>query len=68
MTATSEQFREHIEQLERLAISGDELAIRSLSCMALLVNGWRYGDPDPTDPAPDGGGEIITLDDFRRAA
>lgn len=66
--STSEQFRDHIEALERLAMARDELATRSLACMALLANGWRYGDPDPTDPSPDGGGEIITLDDFRRAA
>jgi hypothetical protein len=68
MNSLSEHFFDHIEALERLALAGDELATRSLACMALLIEGWRYGDPDPVDSPPDGGGEVINLDLWRNAA
>jgi len=65
---TSEHFKAHILVLEAKALSGDEFAAQSLSAMALLVSGWRYGDPDPVDTPPDGGGEVVNLDYFRRIA
>ncbi len=65
--SVSEHFREHINELERRAASGDEFAVRSLCCLALVLDGWRYGDPDPDDPGdgPDGGEEIIDLSAYR---
>jgi hypothetical protein len=51
---TEAAFVAHVKDLERMAIEGDERAVKSLACMALLVEGWR-----PTDP--DGGGEVIDL-------
>ena len=63
---TSEAYRAHVELLQDLAEQGDETAAKSLACLALLSEGWRYGDPDPL--APDdgpGGGEVIP---FPRAA
>ena len=62
---TSELFKAHIDELERMAEADDWFAAKSLACMALLIDGWRYGDPDPVDP-PDGGGEIIDLSAYRR--
>jgi len=63
----SEAFRDHVEELERRAIYGDGFAAKSLDAIALVVTGWRYGDPDPSDD-PDGGGcEIIDLNERRGA-
>jgi hypothetical protein len=65
MSETSRLYREHVERLMALCESGDENAARSLACLALVCEGWRYGDPDPTDP-PDGGGcEVIDLTAYR---
>lgn len=56
--STSELFKEHIDELLRLAEENEDLMARkSLACMSLLAEGWRFGDPDPVDPGPDGGGE-----------
>lgn len=68
----SEHYKAHVEYLEALATAGDEMAMRSLACLSLLAEGWRYGDPDPVDGGPDGDGglpldnEVIVP--FRRAA
>lgn len=62
----SEAFRKHIEELESRAIYGDMFAAQSLDAIALVVTGWRYGDPDPTDD-PDGGGEVVDLVQYRKA-
>lgn len=67
----SELYREHVEELELRALAGDDFAIRSLACMALLARGWRYGNPDLTETPPDdgGGGEnVFVLADYRQAA
>ena len=53
--STSELFKEHVDTLLALAESDDLMARKSLACLSLLAEGWRYGDPDPVDP-PDGGG------------
>lgn len=63
----SEAFRNHVEELERRALFGDIFAAQSLDAIALVVTGWRYGDPDPTDD-PDGGGEVVDMAQYRRAA
>jgi hypothetical protein len=63
----SELFKGHVDELLRRANSGDEFAGKSLACLSLLTDGWRYGDPDPTDPPPDGGGEpVIDLSAYRK--
>ena len=58
---TNAAFVTHVKDLERLAIGGDEHAVRSLACMALLVEGWRPSDPD-------GGGEVIDLTPYLKMA
>ena len=62
---TSITFKAHIDELRQRAELGDQLAIRSLACIALVIEGWRYGDADPPDPPPDGGGEPIDLAAYR---
>jgi hypothetical protein len=57
---TNAAFTAHVRKLERMAISGDEDAAKSLACMALLAEGCL-----PTDP---GDGEIIDLRQYRMAA
>lgn len=67
----SEIMRRHVAYLEELAASGDEMAMRTLGCMALLAQGWNYGDPDPVDGGPDGDGGLPIPDNIiplRRAA
>jgi hypothetical protein len=49
-------------------MDGDMLALRSLTCLALLATGWRYGDSDPSDDDGPGGGEVVWLDAFRKIA
>lgn len=64
MGETSRLYREHVERLLAAAEDGDETAARSLACLALVCEGWRYGDPDPTEP-PDGGCDVINLSAWR---
>ena len=67
----SDHYREHVEMLEKLADAGDEIAAKSLACIALVCEGWRYGDPDPDDGNPDDdGGQPLPCNviEFRRAA
>lgn len=52
---TAEAFSTHIRLLEKMAIEGNEIAIKSLACMVLLL-----GDDD------DGTAEVVEL--FARAA
>lgn len=69
--SVSELYYEHVKELERRAEAGDEFATKSLACLALICEGWRYGDPDPEDPDDDGPGggeeveEIIDLSAYR---
>lgn len=79
MLSTSDLFKQHIDALMALAENEDLMARKSLACLSLLAEGWRYGDPDPVDP-PDGGGggdgeeydNVISFGDygacFKRAA
>lgn len=62
MKTTSQLFKEHVDALLALAERDDLMARKSLACLSLLAEGWRYGDPDPVDP-PDGGGEDEDADD-----
>lgn len=55
-------FVQHVQDLELRAINGNEDAVLSLACMALLVEGWRPSDPDP------GGGEVIDFTPWLRRA
>lgn len=68
----SEHYKAHIDLLEAMAEAGDEVAVKSLACLALLAEGWRYGDPDPDDgggPDDDGGLPLPTnVIPFRLAA
>lgn len=74
----SKLYREHVERLLASCEAGDEYDCKSLACLALVCEGWRYGDPDPVDPDDPDGGETVDLGDidleetnivlFRRAA
>lgn len=44
LLAVSQEFKAHVKELERRALGGDLDATKSLSAMALLAGGWRYGD------------------------
>jgi hypothetical protein len=59
--STSQRYREHVDALLVMAEAGDDFAAKSLACLALICEGWRYGDPDPVDPPPDGGSEVIDM-------
>ena len=65
--SVSELYHDHVRELERRAEAGDEFALKSLCCLSLVCEGWRYGDPDPVDPGddPGGGEEIIDLSKYR---
>lgn len=52
----SEHYKAHVDALTALAEAGDEMAIRSLCCMSMLAQGWRYGDPEGGDGPDDDGG------------
>ena len=59
----AEHFTRHVLELERLAIAGDEMATKSLACMALLSDGFC--------PDDDGGwfphlADITDLDLYRQ--
>lgn len=59
MSTLAQVFVEHISELERRAIGGDAFATRSLCAIVLMKEGWRPGDPDPSDDDPDGGERIF---------
>lgn len=58
---TEAAFVAHVKDLEQRAIDGDHHAVKSLACMALLVEGWRPSNPD-------GGGEVIDLMPYLKMA
>ena len=58
---TEAAFVAHVKDLEQKAIDGDRHAVKSLACMALLVEGWRPSNPD-------GGGEVIDLMPYLKMA
>ena len=68
----SASFKQHIADLILLSECNDIVAKKSLACLSLLSDGWRYGDPDPSDSPPDGGGEehpnVIFFNSLRRRA
>lgn len=67
--SVSDDFQRHVDALYERALSGDQLAMQSLCCIALLATGWRCGDPDPGgDDDPGGGCDIVRLSDYRTAA
>lgn len=55
---TRKYFVDHVRELERRSLTGDDFATKSLACMALLKGG---GPPDP-----DGGGEVIDFTPYLR--
>lgn len=64
--STSEAYKVLVDELVAKAEAGDALAVRCLSALSLVCEGWRYGDPDPTDdPPPSDGGEPINLAAYR---
>lgn len=66
MGTTSQAYKALVDELMAKAETGDPLAARCLAALSLVCEGWRYGDPDPTDPPPDGGGEtVIDLSAYR---
>ena len=56
-------FIAHVKKLESQALAGDEDAIRSIACMALLTEGFRPQDPDDGIDA-----EIIDLSSYLKVA
>jgi hypothetical protein len=56
--ATRAAFVAHIEDLTQRGCDGDEHAVKSLACMALLVEGYR--------PVPPDGGEVIDFTPYLR--
>lgn len=58
MSTTNDYFA-HVEELIRRMDEGDEFATKSVAALALLISGWRPGDPDPTDDPDDDGGEPL---------
>lgn len=59
---TRQLFEEHILHLQAMAELGDETSIRSLCCMALIAEGF------PDDGGDDGGGTVVYLQDYLKAA
>jgi hypothetical protein len=57
---TERAFVAHVKDIEASALAGDQHAIKSLACMALLAEGWRPSGPD-------GGGEVIEFRRFLKA-
>ena len=64
--STSEAYKALVDELMGKWEAGDLLAARCLAALSLVCEGWRYGDPDPTDAPPSDGGEpIINLAAYR---
>jgi hypothetical protein len=55
----TDAYRYHLALLEQMAERGDEIAEKSLACIALAEYGWKPGDPDPEDEATTG--DVIDL-------
>jgi hypothetical protein len=58
----TELFNAHVQELTRMMEAGDGFATKTIAAMALLMEGWRPGDPDPSDEGPDGGGGEKVVD------
>lgn len=61
------------DALVRRMLDGEDEAARIVAAMALLIEGWRPGDPDPSDLPPDhdDGHDLEAMAEavqFRRAA
>jgi len=56
---TDRLFVAHVKDIEARALAGDQHAIKSLACLALLSEGWRPSSPD--------GGEVIDFRQFLKA-
>lgn len=69
---TSRAYKALVDELTEKMDQGDEFAQRVVGAMALLAEGWRYGDPDPIDPDDPDGEPVIDTSNvtvlFRRAA
>lgn len=64
MFEVTRAYTDHLENVVERAENGDLDAVRTLGCVALLLDGWVPGDPDPSnDPGPDGG-NVIELRKF----
>jgi len=64
----TDHFTALVLSLETRAIAGDEEATKMLGALALLREGWRPGDPDPSGPNDPGGGELVDFAMWRKAA
>lgn len=69
MGTTNDAYMELVTDLIGRMDDGDDFATRVIAAMALLIGGWRAGDPDPVDPT-DGGETVIEFSEalLRRAA
>ena len=65
MGEVSQAYKALVDELLTKAAAGDMFAFRCLGAMALVCDGWRYGDPDPTETPPSGGGEPVDLAAYR---
>ena len=63
---TSEAYKALVGDLREKAETGDMRANQILSAFALLIEGWRYGDPDPTDDDDPDGGESNVIQLYER--
>ena len=59
MPTTRELFEAHVNAVLAKAEDGDDFAIKTLACMALLAEGFPDGDGD-------GGGEVVDLREWRQ--
>lgn len=72
MSDTSAAYMALVEELTEKMELGDEFAARVVGAMALLIGGWRFGDPDEPDDDPDPGepvpGDVVLRDILLRRA
>lgn len=58
---TNQAYMDLVSELTERNELGDEFARKVIGAMALLISGWRYGDPEPedyTEPTPPDDGEL----------
>ena len=65
---TRAAFRAHIERLVEQGSQGNEDAIRSLACMALIIEGWRPEPPEPGETIDNSAVIDLTAYRFKLAA